>query len=116
MQAPCLRSVNIEGNVRADVLALPPGHPYLRLPLQMSIGLEPRLRSFVDAKELHHLNQEPETRLRRRNSSAEVVHGSLRTAPAAGENHPEVPASEVTETSHDQRVPRYHGRSACARY
>jgi hypothetical protein len=29
----------------AAASALPPGHPYLRLPLQMSIGLEPRLRS-----------------------------------------------------------------------
>jgi SAM-dependent methyltransferase len=58
-----LRSVGIEGNVRAEVLALPPGHPYLRLPLQMSIGLQPRLRSFVDAEELHQLNQEAENEL-----------------------------------------------------
>lgn len=58
-----LRSVNIEGNVRAEVLALRPGHPYLRLPLQMSTGLEPRLRSFVDAEELRQLNQEAETEL-----------------------------------------------------
>ena len=58
-----LRSINIEGNVRAEVLALPPGHPYLRLPLQMSAGLEPRLRSLVDAKELNQLNQEAETEL-----------------------------------------------------
>jgi SAM-dependent methyltransferase len=58
-----LRSVNIEGNVRAEVLALPPGHPYLRLPLHFSIGLEPRLRSFVDAEELNQLNQEAENEL-----------------------------------------------------
>ncbi|MDQ3765163.1 MAG: methyltransferase domain-containing protein [Actinomycetota bacterium] len=58
-----LRSVNIEGNVRAEVLALPPGHPYLRLPLHLSIGLQPRLRSFVDAEELDQLNQEAENEL-----------------------------------------------------
>ncbi len=58
-----LRSVGIEGNVRAEVLALPPGHPYLWLPLQFSIGLEPRLRSFVDAEELNRLNQEAENEL-----------------------------------------------------
>jgi len=43
-------------------------------------------------------------RFRRRNSSPDVVHGSLRTATAACEDHPEVLPSEVTETSHDQRV------------
>lgn len=58
-----LRSSGIEGNVRAEVLALPPGHPYLRLPLQMSTGLEPRLRSFVEAEELNQLNQEAEKEL-----------------------------------------------------
>lgn len=49
--------------MRAEVLALPPGHPYLRLPLQMSTGLEPLLRSFVDTEELNRLNQEAETEL-----------------------------------------------------
>lgn len=58
-----LGSFGIEGNVRAEVLALPPGHPYLWLPLQFSIGLEPRLRSFVDAEELNQLNQEAENEL-----------------------------------------------------
>ncbi len=58
-----LRGCGIEGNVRAEVLALPPGHPYLQLPLQMSAGLEPRLRSFVDTEELKQLNQEAENEL-----------------------------------------------------
>jgi SAM-dependent methyltransferase len=53
-----LRSFGIEGDVRAEVLALPPGHPYLWLPLQFSIGLEPRLLSFVSAQELRRLRQE----------------------------------------------------------
>ncbi len=58
-----LRSFGIEGNVRAEVVALPPGHPYLRLPLQFSVGLEPRLLSFVDAEELSRLRQEAEREL-----------------------------------------------------
>ena len=58
-----LRTFGIDGNVRAEVLALPPGHPYLRLPLQLSTGLEPRLRSFADADELHHLHREAEREL-----------------------------------------------------
>ncbi len=58
-----LRSFGIEGDVRAEVLALPPGHPYLRLPLQFAIGLEPRLRSFVDAEELNQLFKAAESEL-----------------------------------------------------
>jgi SAM-dependent methyltransferase len=58
-----LRSFGIDGRVRAEVLALPPGHPYLWLPLQFSIGLDPRLRSFVDGKELNQLRQTAENEL-----------------------------------------------------
>jgi hypothetical protein len=58
-----LRSFGIEGNVRAEVLALPPGHPYLRLPLQFSVGLEARLQSFVDAEELNQVFEEAENEL-----------------------------------------------------
>ena len=58
-----LHSVNIDGNVRAEVLALPAGHPYLRLPLHFSVSLQPRLRSFVNAEELNQLNQEAENEL-----------------------------------------------------
>ena len=58
-----LRSCGIEGNVRAEVLALPPGHPYLWLPLQFSVGLEPRLLSYVSAEELRQLRQDAENEL-----------------------------------------------------
>ena len=58
-----LRSCGIEGNVRAEVLALPPGHPYLWLPLQFSVGLEPRLLSYVSAEELRRLRQDAENEL-----------------------------------------------------
>lgn len=39
------------------MLALPPGHPYLRLPLQMVAGLDRKLRSFVDAADLERLEK-----------------------------------------------------------
>jgi SAM-dependent methyltransferase len=58
-----LHNVGIEGNVRAEVLALPPGHPYLWLPLQLSVGLEPRLLSFVNAEDLRRLRQQAEEEL-----------------------------------------------------
>jgi hypothetical protein len=35
----------------------------LRLPLQLSIGLEPRLRSFVNTEELNQLFQEADKEL-----------------------------------------------------
>jgi hypothetical protein len=56
-------SFGIEAAARAEVLALPPGERYLRLPLQLSTSLAPRLRSFVDADELERLQQEGETEL-----------------------------------------------------
>jgi SAM-dependent methyltransferase len=58
-----LRSFGIEPHVRAEVLALTPGHPYLRLPLQLAAGLEPRLREFTDATELEHLRHQGEAEL-----------------------------------------------------
>ena len=56
-------SYGIEADVRAEVLALPPGHPYLRLPLQMATGLAPRLRELVDPAELEDLFQQGATEL-----------------------------------------------------
>ena len=58
-----LREFGIEGNVRAEVLALPPGHPYLRLPLQFATSLEERLLSLVSADELEGLRKEGEAEL-----------------------------------------------------
>ena len=54
----------IDANIRAEVLALPPGHPYLRLPIQMTTGLAPRLEEFVSAQELARLQHEAELELR----------------------------------------------------
>jgi SAM-dependent methyltransferase len=58
-----LRGFGIEGNVRAEVLALPPGHPYLRLPLQFATALEERLLSIVTVDELEQLRKEAEAEL-----------------------------------------------------
>jgi ubiquinone/menaquinone biosynthesis C-methylase UbiE len=57
------RSFGIEANIRAEVIALPPGHPYLRLPLQFTTALAPRLRSFVNADKLERLQKEAEAEL-----------------------------------------------------
>jgi SAM-dependent methyltransferase len=58
-----LREFGIEGSVRAEVLALPPGHPYLRLPLQFAAALEERLLSLVSADELDGLRAQGEAEL-----------------------------------------------------
>jgi SAM-dependent methyltransferase len=59
-----LRDFGIEGNVGAEVLALEPGHPYLRLPLQFAASLEGRLLSLVSADELQELHEQGEAELR----------------------------------------------------
>ncbi|GAA1578786.1 hypothetical protein GCM10009789_35510 [Kribbella sancticallisti] len=58
------RAVGIDAEVRAEVLALPPGHPYLRLPLQMAAGLKPKLQTFVDPSELKQLIANAENELK----------------------------------------------------
>ena len=58
-----LRSVDIDGNVRAEIVALPPGHPYLRVPLQFATALEQRLLSLVTAGELEQLRRHAEAEL-----------------------------------------------------
>ncbi len=59
-----LREFGVEGNVRAEVVALPPGHPYLRLPLQFATSLEERLLGLVSADELAELRTQGEAELR----------------------------------------------------
>jgi hypothetical protein len=59
-----LREFGVEGNVRAEVIALPPGHPYLRLPLQFATSLEERLLSLVTPDELATIRNQGESELR----------------------------------------------------
>jgi SAM-dependent methyltransferase len=63
MHLHLLREFGIEGNVSAEVVALPPGHPYLRLPLQFATSLEERLLSLVGADELEELRRQGEAEL-----------------------------------------------------
>jgi SAM-dependent methyltransferase len=58
-----LREFGIEGEVRAEVVALPPGHPYLALPLQFATSLEERLLALVSADELGHLREKGKAEL-----------------------------------------------------
>jgi hypothetical protein len=63
-QLQLFRRFGIAANVRAEVLALPPRHPYLRLPLQFTTALEARLLSFVDTTALERLRAQAEAELR----------------------------------------------------
>jgi SAM-dependent methyltransferase len=58
-----LSEFGIDGNVRAEIVALPPGDPYLRLPLQFATSLEERLLSLVSADELQELRDQGEAEL-----------------------------------------------------
>ena len=52
-----------EPEIDAQVVALKPGHPYLRLPLQFSVALESRLLEAVSEDELASLRREAESEL-----------------------------------------------------
>ena len=59
-----LQGVGIEEpEIDAHVIALRPGHPYLRLPLQFSVALELRLLETLSADELASLRHDAETEL-----------------------------------------------------
>ena len=59
-----LREIGIEEpEVDAHVIALKPGHPYLRLLLQFSVALESRLFEVLSEDELASLRQEVEAEL-----------------------------------------------------
>jgi SAM-dependent methyltransferase len=59
-----LRHAGIEEpGIDAYVIALAPGHPYLRLPLQFSAALESRLLETLSEDELASLRREAETEL-----------------------------------------------------
>lgn len=58
-----LREFGIDGRVRAEVVALPPGHPYLRVPLQFATALEEPLLTLVSGDELQSLRTAGEAEL-----------------------------------------------------
>jgi SAM-dependent methyltransferase len=60
-----MRSVGIEPRIRAHVVALAPGHPYLRLPIQFANSLKARLQTIVSGEELEELLRQAEEELSR---------------------------------------------------
>jgi SAM-dependent methyltransferase len=59
-----LREIGIENpEIDAHLVALEPGHPYLRLPLQFSVALESRLLETLNEDELDSLRRDCETEL-----------------------------------------------------
>jgi hypothetical protein len=59
-----LREIGVEEPaLDAHVIALKPGHPYLRLPLQFSVALESRLVERLSEDELASLRREAESEL-----------------------------------------------------
>jgi ubiquinone/menaquinone biosynthesis C-methylase UbiE len=62
-QLEVFRRAGIQPEVSAEVLALPPGHPYLSLPLQFAAALDGLLRSLVEPGELDALLTQAEAEL-----------------------------------------------------
>ena len=60
-----LREAGIEPAVRAQIVAPPPGHPYLRLPLQFATSLRPRLLALIGSDGLDDLMRQAELELQR---------------------------------------------------
>ncbi len=59
-----LREVGIEEpEIDAQIVALKPGHPYLRLPLSFSVALESRLLETLSEDDLASLRREAEAEL-----------------------------------------------------
>ena len=59
------RKLGAEAEIDAHVVALPPGHPYLRLPIQFATSLRARLEPIVGADELNALMQQSEAEIGR---------------------------------------------------
>jgi SAM-dependent methyltransferase len=60
-----LRRLGVEPVVSAQVAALSPGHPYLRLPLQFAASLRPRLETLIGGDGLGDLLRQAEDELNR---------------------------------------------------
>jgi SAM-dependent methyltransferase len=58
-----LRALGLQPRLAAQILALKPGDPYLRLPVHFSFTLEPRLLKLVTASELQSLRRHAEEEL-----------------------------------------------------
>lgn len=63
-----LRGLGLEPSINAHVVALPAGHPYLRLPLQFATSLRPRLEALIGGTGLDELLAQVEHELGRRDT------------------------------------------------
>jgi SAM-dependent methyltransferase len=59
------RAQGLEPEIHARVLALEPGHPYLRLPLQFAASLRPRLETLMKAEALDALLRQAQAEIDR---------------------------------------------------
>jgi ubiquinone/menaquinone biosynthesis C-methylase UbiE len=50
-----LAAAGLDPSIRAEVVALPPGHPYQRLPIQFATSLRPRLLDLMNESDLNTL-------------------------------------------------------------
>ena len=62
-QLEMFRNAGIDVNVRTEVQALPPGHPYQRLALQFATALHAPIAAIAGAEELERLEKETEHEL-----------------------------------------------------
>src|SRR5262245_50214477 len=60
-----LRRLGVEPHLDAHVVALSPGHPYLRLPLQFATSLRQRLEALIGKVDLDDLVRQVEFELNR---------------------------------------------------
>jgi SAM-dependent methyltransferase len=63
-----LRDLGLEPSITAHVVALPAGHPYLRLPLQFATSLRPRLEALMGGGNLDELLVQVEHELGKRDT------------------------------------------------
>lgn len=62
-QRALLQANGFEAHVRTHVIALEPGHPYLRLPIQFATALRARIEQIVSRPEFEELMQQAETEI-----------------------------------------------------
>jgi SAM-dependent methyltransferase len=84
--ARLLRAAGLDVTVRTDVLALEPGHPYLKLPLQFADSLASRITTVVAPAELERLRTAAALELDdpRRSGSTFTLVQAVGTAPDHG--------------------------------
>lgn len=58
--ASYFRQLGVEPRLSAHIVALPPGHPYLRLPLQFATSLRPGLEALIGTDDLDDLLRQAE--------------------------------------------------------